>query len=332
MSKTFCVNPIIVSGQIQRCNSKDYLYCLHCSKIYQRDRISLIESGIDDLDKYSYILVTNTAPSFGSIASEDGVSVGFPSDSSRYRYFDQVRWNANASTLFRFSIKYITDRVGYDFGWASVKEWQKRGVLHFHTLFRVETVHVVEFLNVLKSFKTFKANGFGWGREFDVKLVDNEELSNVVFYLTKALTVSVRQHSDEYGSIKNTRLKDHFEKLDAAVLYLSNDLSEIKKGSAVDNFGWSGHFLTISKNWSFNDMTLSKLKDIRREWVFNQGFEDEDNEYKNNLLKTYYDNVSEFSMICQNNEKHKEDRYKSLFEDLLNVNVDINIVRQNLTN
>lgn len=348
----YCLNPVKVQDSSEkgyyykRCGARSELFCSYCSKAYTRDKNLIISSGCetstydetitqDKLDKFDFYGLTMTAPSFGSVynlldvfTSDEEDLIGTPKRFSTYRFDDHIQWNANSTELFHHSIKYLRKASKIDFDYVAVREWQARGVIHYHIIFRVEKNGSEKFINHVKKFKSYKYHNDGkvykWGQYSHIDKLGKHTLPNTVSYFSKALASDVRQHGSEY-KILPERIRKYYDRLDESAYNLlckcGKDFNNCNCG-VVRNFGFNGHLLSNSKGWSFSGLNMTVLKERRKEWV--EENKDKMEELTNNsseyMEKVYNENVLNYSRIIGSVEVANErknnllDNYKHIFD------------------
>lgn len=288
----YCNNPKKIRDNsvkgyfLQRCNSRDRLTCDYCADLFQRDKNAIIISGCNSLDDDSlkvindsnFYTLTLTAPSFGAVYGKhdkvDKSLIGVAKDLRRYNYKGQVSWNAHANELFRRSMKYLKDSYKSSVEFITIREWQARGAIHFHILFRVNKNEDsrFNFVRHLKKVNSFSMKEFKWGRQAVIEAIAYEKLETVSRYYSKVLTISSRQHGNEYRLLDPLAIK-FYEKLNYAAfsLFCKCKLDEVDcRCTSSKNFGWTGHLITFSTGWSLNDIDLKGLEAERKLWFDSQ--------------------------------------------------------------
>lgn len=308
----------------QRCGSSNEFFCSYCSRLYRRDKNIIISSGCevskfeedseliteDILKNYDFFTLTVTAPSFGKVyGKNDGSELsGTPVKMDNYNFKGQILWNANSGNLFHHSIKYLKDAFNGDFEFCVVREWQERGVIHFHILFRVLKSDNVDndFKVLLNRFKTYKYKSFKWGQQSKILQVSMDKLPSIVSYFSKALTEDVRQHGVEYKLLSDVTRK-FYNKLDFVAYKNLCKCGESFTDCTCKNvraFGFSGHMLSSSKNWSFTGVNVSLLKDRRKKWVDanKHTFEKSTSVDVNYMEAKYNENMVRYSQVIGSKE------------------------------
>lgn len=285
-------------GTRRRCQSKDFEKCYSCALLYRRDTLDIIFSGITkpDADKFDgknsgatqkFYFVTLTAPSFGSIHSiksngktcncgvrhgerDSLLGTAIKTSSKDYDYSGAIQWNFRANELWRETTEKM-NRLLPASEWVAVREWQKRGSLHFHVIVRVpENLNDKQVQQALRELKKVKlADGIQWGKQFKVDLVNSEVdkektskyIAKVVHYSAKTLGYSDLVKKDIKRREMLTKLDEFSQRLICNVKGCSGDGT--CKGKAHKNLGFTGHTMSTSKNWSYTGLTREKCQDMR---------------------------------------------------------------------
>ncbi|TDD10608.1 replication initiation protein [Saccharopolyspora terrae] len=160
------------------CGNRRESVCPACSDRYAADAFHLVRAGMSGGSKgvpvtvadKPRLFVTLTAPSFGPVHNrrtsangkhvpcrcgryhhEHDPAIGQPVDPSGYDYTGHVLWQAHAGKLWnRFTIylrRHIARAAGITekqlkdharLSYAKVAEFQKRGIIHFHAMIRID--------------------------------------------------------------------------------------------------------------------------------------------------------------------------------------------------
>lgn len=240
------------------CGNRRATVCPACSDRYAADAFHLLRAGLSGGAKdvpevvrdRPRVFATLTAPSFGPVHSDrrtqDGKrrrcgcgTVHHPADSTlgtplrpdAYDYTGAVLWQANAGTLwhrFVMKLRRVLAHAGgikaRDFknvarvSYAKVAEYQRRGLVHFHAVIRVDgpdgphqpppgwlTVelleHAISTAAALVLVKTVRPDGrrldLVWGRQVDVRPITTEQ---------------ARAVEDADGSISEAKLANYIAK------------------------------------------------------------------------------------------------------------------------
>lgn len=327
----YCSHPMKVYDSSQqghyykRCGSRSELFCEYCSNIYTRDKNLIISSGCevsiyDDtitdemIEQYSFFGLTMTAPSFGTVynkmdifSADDYDKLGTPKRFSTYKFKEQILWNANSSQLFHHSVKYLRASFKKEFEFVAVREWQARGVIHYHILFRVPKDDSSSFMKHLKKFKTYKYNDvYKWGVQSYISELPKTLIANTVSYFSKSLGEDVRQHGLEYKLLSD-KIRNFYKKLDNTAYDLlcecGNDSVDCSCLS-VKNFGFTGHLLSKSSKWSFSGLNQGILKERRKQWV------DDNSDNKEHIKKSI-----DLNEIMEDIYKKNIERYSNIIGD-----------------
>jgi hypothetical protein len=250
--------------------------------------------------------------SCGQRHNADDACLGKPLCPDCYDYHAAVVWNAHAPELWRRTVITLRRRlaklakahgVRVKLSYAKVAEFQRRGLIHFHAIFRLDghdPVHpqrtvpphpaltadvLAEAIRQAASVTWFatvshpaKPKGWDitWGAQLDprvVRLTEDGEITNVAVasYLAKYATKSTEpvgvlpaKVTPENASIY-ADLRTHQGRLIAACLKLGNHPHEDFKALRrwAHMLGYRGHFATKSRRYS---TTMCALRTTRRDW------------------------------------------------------------------
>ncbi|MEV7465875.1 replication initiator [Streptomyces kronopolitis] len=155
------------------CGNRRASRCPACSRIYAADTYHLIKAGLsggktvpETVRTHPRVFATLTAPSFGPVHNrptgkprcacgtehaQDAPELGTPLRPSAYDYSGAVLWNAHAGALWARTTTYIRRALAAYLGmtqkalnaalrisFAKVAEYQKRGLVHFHAVIRLD--------------------------------------------------------------------------------------------------------------------------------------------------------------------------------------------------
>ncbi len=221
--------------------------------------------------------------------------VGTAVCSSCYRYRDAVRWNASAPDLwrrttigFRRSLAAVRglpqaeSNASVRLSFVKVAEFQARGSVHFHGLVRataqsaatpvpIEASDLAEAVD--DAFETARyplpdgSAVIRWGRQLDVAPVDasdDEHGRRLANYLAKYVTKSATDDPVlgrpilDRGDPRLGAISEHHRRL------VEECLRDPALRRSSNTFGFGGHVLTKSRDWS---VTFGHLRDRRREWA-----------------------------------------------------------------
>ncbi|MGF0170182.1 replication initiator [Streptomyces sp. Marseille-Q5077] len=325
------------AGQLLvRCNNRRATRCPACAETYRRDTYHLITAGqrggkgtSDQVAAHPRVFATFTAPGFGTVHNrrsdgrpcrcgihhdQDDTALGTPLDADRYDYEAAVLWNAHAGLLWRrFSIYLrrevakragLTQRTFRDYArisFAKVAEYQKRGVVHFHAVIRLDgpeggetpppTWATAELLtDAIQAAATAaridgpgidgRAHTFAFGRQLDVRTIRSADFDNgqelteravaayIAKYATKGAetaTGTVDRPLKFLAELAQARISEHARRMIrvAWTLGARPELAELRLRAWAHMLGFRGHFSTKSRRYS---TTLGALRDARAEW------------------------------------------------------------------
>jgi hypothetical protein len=225
-----------------------------------------------------------------------------------------VLWNAHAGLLWRrFSIYLrrevakrtgLTQRTFRDYArisFAKVAEYQKRGVVHFHAVIRLDgpeggdtpppTWATAELLtDAIQAAATAaridgpeidgRAHTFAFGRQLDVRTIRSADFDNgqelteravaayIAKYATKGAetaTGTVDRPLKFLAELAQARISEHARRMIrvAWTLGARPELAELRLRAWAHMLGFRGHFSTKSRRYS---TTLGALRDARAEW------------------------------------------------------------------
>ncbi|MFI5759109.1 replication initiator [Streptomyces sp. NPDC051569] len=154
------------------CGNRRSSRCPACSRLYAADTYHLIRAGLsggktipDTVRTHPRVFATLTAPSFGPVHNRPDARpcrcgtrheptdtlLGTPLNPATYDYAGAVLFNAHAGALWaRFAIylrRELATRLGltqkaaravFRVSFAKVAEYQKRGLVHFHAVIRLD--------------------------------------------------------------------------------------------------------------------------------------------------------------------------------------------------
>jgi hypothetical protein len=250
--------------------------------------------------------------SCGQRHNEDDVSLGKPLCPGCYDYNATVVWNAHAPELWRrtvIGIRRHLDKLARQHGvrvklsYAKVAEFQRRGLIHFHAIFRLDghdpnhpertvlphpaltadvLTDVIRQVTGVTWFATVphpaKPRGWDirWGAQVDprvVRLTDDGEITDVAVasYLAKYATKSTEPVGVLPAKITPANAAayanptTHQGRLIAACLKLGACPHQDFKALRrwAHMLGYRGHFATKSRRYS---TTMRALRVARRDW------------------------------------------------------------------
>ncbi|MEU0922077.1 replication initiator [Streptomyces cyaneofuscatus] len=154
------------------CGNRRASRCPACSRLYAADTYHLIRAGLsggknvpDTVRTHPRVFVTLTAPSFGPVHNRPDTRpcrcgthheptdpmLGTPLNPATYDYAGAVLFNAHAGALWARFTTYLRREIAVRLGltqkaartvlrvsFAKVAEYQKRGLVHFHAVIRLD--------------------------------------------------------------------------------------------------------------------------------------------------------------------------------------------------
>jgi len=253
--------------------------------------------------------------SCGQRHKDSDTCLGRPLCPDCYDYEGAVVWNAHGPELWRrttIAIRRRLHRLARQHGisvrlsYAKVAEFQTRGLVHFHAIFRLDSndamrtlppagITAAQLADIIRD--AAQATRFAsvahpqcppgwnitWGRQLDtriVKVTDNGELTDtaVASYLAKYSTKS----TEAVGTI-SVRITDgnlqiygnpssHQGRLVSAAWRIGNhphaDFQALRRWAHM--LGYRGHFATKSRHYS---TTMRALRSARADWKRRQHFQ-----------------------------------------------------------
>ncbi|MFD9816079.1 replication initiator [Streptomyces sp. NPDC059080] len=155
------------------CGNRRASRCPACSRVYAADTYHLIKAGLsggktvpETVRTHPRVFATLTAPSFGAVHNirtdkprcacgaqhaSDAPELGTPLNPATYDYTGAILWNAHAGALWARFTTYLRRALAAHLGitqkalnsvlrisFAKVAEYQKRGLVHFHAVIRLD--------------------------------------------------------------------------------------------------------------------------------------------------------------------------------------------------
>jgi hypothetical protein len=222
--------------------------------------------------------------------------------------FDYERcalWNHNTGRLFKRTKTYVERELARQagvtqaaarklvrVGYVKVAEFQRRGVVHFHTLWRLDGADRDELVAPPEGFdarlladaitaalpkstvpaETAEGEPYGWGRQYDVRALrlgeDPQEAGRVAGYIAKYATKStedaggVGRRLEHEHELRGLRCRDHARRLIAGAWQVGErpgvDGKRLRRWA--HQFGFGGHCFTKSRRFS---TTFKALREAR---------------------------------------------------------------------
>ncbi len=315
------------------CNDRRASCCPACARRYERDAYHLIAAGLrggksvpTTIGTHPAVMLTLTAPSFGAVHRisdrgqpcrcgqqhhADDPQIGAAVDPASYRYAEQVIWNHYAPKLWKRTVQAITRGVAQTLGtprsklpqvarvrFAKVAEFQRRGVVHYHAIVRIDGPGGVDSPapaqctgTLLETIATAAADAaafalpdalpseFGrgtnrrirWGTQREAVTLDQLTCTKAAGYIAKYATKATETATGGtvIKPIRSRRQLDALELTEhaRALIVASRTLGECAGAEGfkrwAHQFGYGGHTLTKSRQYS---TTFAALRSARTEW------------------------------------------------------------------
>lgn len=231
---------------------------------------------------------------------QDDPSVGEPICPDCFDYEGALIWNALAPELWRRTTIYIRRTLAAELGltaaalgkkarvsFLKVAEYQRRGLLHFHAIIRLDAasdpMRLPDGISTAKLENAIRqaalqarvpapAGDFAdvtWGDELDISVLghDDQTVSRAATYIAKYATKSTEAVGGLTRPVSTARVsdlpvRDHVRRFieTAHELALQDGLSELRLVKAAYQLGFRGHWTTKSRRYS---TTLTALRDAR---------------------------------------------------------------------
>ena len=315
------------------CKDRRASCCPTCARLYERDAYHLIASGLRGgktvpatVGTHPAVMLTLTAPSFGAVHGirergqpckcgrhhqADDPHIGAAIDPATYRYTEQAVWNHYAPELWRRTVKAIRQGVASALGvprsalpnvarvrFAKVAEFQRRGVVHYHAIIRIDGPDGVDspppahctgsLLQEIETgaadFATIALPGvlmgelglapdrrLRWGPQRDAVALDLVTCTRAAGYIAKYATKATETVTGgpvikpirSRQQLDRIELTEHGRTLIAASWTVGErtGIEGFKRWS--HQFGYGGHTLTKSRQYS---TTFAALRAARTEW------------------------------------------------------------------
>lgn len=311
------------------CKDRRASCCPYCSRLYERDAYHLLAAGLrgamsvpETVTRHPAVMLTLTAPSFGAVHGNrdnerpcscgrrhdrDDPQLGRAIDPRSYRYIDQVVWNRHAPELWKRTVQAIrrglaqelcvprsklsqTARVRF----AKVAEFQRRGVVHYHALIRIdgpdgigspppsqctagllaevaERAAEVVSVPLLKDLASAARTAVRWGSQRDVVALDPNTCTAAAGYIAKYATKATEMATGgtlvkpirAAGGLARLALAEHPRELVTAAWRIGERSGDEGFKRWAHQFGYGGHTLTKSHQYS---VTFAALRAARASW------------------------------------------------------------------
>ncbi|GAA3460681.1 plasmid replication initiator protein [Saccharothrix longispora] len=325
------------------CGNRREAVCEPCSARYASDTFHLVRSGLtggkgvpESVAGHVRVFATLTPPSFGKVHNQPrtrsgkarrcgcgefhhdaDTRLGTPLDPTTYDYVGAVLWQAHASELWRrFTIttaRHLADALGIRRGelrdhlrisYAKVAEYQRRGLVHFHAVIRVDgpdgpgspapvavtpelLCAVVRSAAASVAVTTKDSDAVGqhtltWGEQVDAEPIAAHETDDVdavvhdrkvagyiAKYATKGTgaTSGVDSRIKREESIAGLDVSEHHKAMISTAWRLGGlpEFAALNLRKWAHMLGFRGHFLTKSRRYS---VTFTALRTARAEHRF----------------------------------------------------------------
>lgn len=315
------------------CKDRRESRCRACARLYQQDAYQLIAAGLRGrrnvpaaIGVHPALMLTLTAPSFGAVHgnrdfgqpckcehyhAEGDPQLGTSLDPGGYRYIEQVIWNRYAPELWRRTIQAVRRGLAHEFGmsrskfsqiarvrFAKVAEFQRRGVVHYHAIVRVdgpagmdapppaacttellervvraavEATAVAPLDPVLKQYVSAPGAELWWGGQREVIALDPSTRTAAAGYIAKYATKATEAATGgafitpirSRRQIDELELGDHARALVTAAWEIGQRTEDKSFKRWAHQFGYGGHTLTKSHRYS---VTFAALRAARASW------------------------------------------------------------------
>lgn len=297
-----CAKKVVTpTGEVVNCGSRSFLTCPKCARVYRRDWQAILADGVRESKpgRCTFVLLTLTAPSFGKVhrvpkpgqaakrcvcgrrhSESERVLRGVPVDAKAYDYAGQVRFNRDVSELWRYTQIALRRALPDRFDYAAVREWQVRGVLHFHVLLRIEHLSVSRssLVSLLEdtcagvvASSAVDDSVVRWGRQVDARILGIEpgQVRRAISYLGKVLGYVAKDLGAEAVSNRSPEAVAHADTLTRAArdeMECTRDCHGRDCGHRRHrSMGAGSHAVSRSKAWTV--LRRKFFQEQRRAWA-----------------------------------------------------------------
>lgn len=314
-----------------RCGNRRAECCPACAYEYQGDMWQLVNAGMaggrkgvpEQVAEHPQVFVTLTAPSFGPVHTQpddgrrcrcgrrhadDDPVLGGAIDPETYDYVGAVLWNWYAPALWNRFVVEVVRAIGRNGGlserqvrelvrvaYVKVAEFQRRGLVHFHAIIRLDGAEdradaprlevtgdeLADAIREAGRRATFDGDdGCGghvvvrFGEQLHTRVLQGAEKAGqeldpeqVAAYIAKyACKGSHEQITRRGGSPEQLRengVPEQLVQMAIAALRVSERPGLQRVGAWVHMLGFRGHFVTKSRGYS---TTLGTLRADRAKW------------------------------------------------------------------
>lgn len=315
------------------CKERRASRCPTCSRLYERDAYQLLAAGLRGgktvpaiVGTHPVVMLTLTAPSFGPVHGNrdngrpcrcgrrhdpDDQQLGAALDPSRYRYAEQVVWNRYAPELWKRTVQAIRRGLANGLGvprselaqiatirFAKVAEFQRRGVVHYHAIIRVDggteieaapperctpeclarivdaaaaTTSVALPESLAEELAPRSPTKLRWGAQREVVPLDPRTCTAAAGYIAKYATKATETVTGgtllrpirSLSFLAHIPIADHPRALITAAWRISDRTGDERFKRWAHQFGYGGHTLTKSRHYS---TTFEALRVARATW------------------------------------------------------------------
>lgn len=224
--------------------------------------------------------------------------LGLPICDRCFRYREAVLWNAHASRLWNATIRQTRRNLASRLGvprrmlsrhaaihYLKVAEMQRRGLVHFHVLARLDAGQLTEvgsygselisaWADAVREVALANELGrFQWGEVLDIKTLGRErgDARVLASYLAKYVTKTAGEGLElarQFRSRRQIRVlvdNQHLRRMALEAWDLSTDADclHLNAKSHAHTLGYTGHLMTKSRQYS---TTLTALRQARSEF------------------------------------------------------------------
>jgi hypothetical protein len=315
------------------CKDRRASCCPSCARLYERDAYHHLVAGLrggktvpTSVSAHPAIMLTLTAPSFGPVHGnrdhdqrcrcgqkhdpEDPLT-GTAIDPNSYRYAEQVLWNHYAPELWKRTIQAVRRHLAKQLGvprsklshivrvrFAKVGEFQRRGVVHYHAIIRVDGPHGIATappasctLQLLVEVVEAAADAAAvvvpqplrgelaaetstklrWGTQREAVALDPRSCTAAASYIAKYATKATETATSgtlirplrSVSSLAHLPIASHPRALITASWRLGERTGDKRFKRWAHQFGYGGHTLTKSRHYS---VTFAALRAARASW------------------------------------------------------------------
>jgi hypothetical protein len=312
------------------CGDRRVANCPSCAEMYRYDAFHLIAAGLrggkgipESIANHPALMITVTAPSFGRVHSirdrdrscycgaQHALSdemLGAPIDPTTYRYADQAIWNHLAPVLWKRTVQAVRREMARELGvsrhrlgeraqvrFVKVSEFQRRGVVHYHAVVRVDGPHEPDLESrppctcallarvVRRAVRTVDVTVPGsdawqrsrqrvvWGREVKLVRLDQVQVDRAAGYIAKYATKATELAAQglliprvrSRREIAALEAPTHAKRLVEAAWLVGGTRGLEGARRWAHQFGYGGHTLTKSHDYS---VTFGALREARAAW------------------------------------------------------------------